>query len=303
MNSGVSLFFDTVFARTFDPDRRLPADRRLRRRALRLSAMKQLSRPVPFVLAVVLALAACGGGGDDASEGTTTSSTSTTESSTTSTTEVSGPSEDDYVAALSASLQSAQSGLALPADDADCIATAMVQELGADVLAEAGISAQDLADADSAEDLGIDLSSTLADDLTADFGDCGALTALSAALLAQIDAQAGSSSSPADVDCMAAALDSRDGLAVLATSFVDASGDLETAFDESLADCPDLLAELFGAGIAATAGHPMSDAAIACIRDQIVADPDGAVAAFDGSDAANAFGEQLGLACAAEISG
>lgn len=81
-----------------------------------------------------------------------------------------GADSQAYVDALAAELQDEESGL--DEEQANCVAEASIDALGADNLEEAGITPEDVADADGPQDLDLDVSEEQARGAAQAFVDC-----------------------------------------------------------------------------------------------------------------------------------
>ena len=210
-----------------------------------------------------------------------------------------GPDREAYVDALSAELQDPEdsSSPELDEDTADCTATALVGAIGTDDLND--IEPDDLADAESLDDLDISLENDAEDELRDDLADCD----LEGVFVESMVAEIGLDLPDEAADCLTGALDDDEFADVLTAALVDGSEEGAAVLFRTFADCPDVLAELFATGIEAELGAELSSEAVQCIADQIERDPAAAAEAMGGEGAAEAFGVGLVEACPEIVSG
>ncbi|QGG96213.1 hypothetical protein [Actinomarinicola tropica] len=181
--------------------------------------------PRSFALVLVLAvglLASCGDDGGPGEERSladlideTTTTTSTTEATTTT---APGADRDEYVAALAPQLTELSAGVELDPPDADCFAGAVIDVVGADALADAGVSpAQFAASPDGFRSIDVEIpdgaTARLAEDISQCF-DAGAII---------LGALAAEAPAGVDVTCMSDSIGTGDAEMLLARAIVEDS--------------------------------------------------------------------------------
>lgn len=207
-----------------------------------------------------------------------------------------------FVEALSEDIQSGEDDeFSLDDEAADCVAAAIVDTVGADRLEEEGIEPDELADADSLDDLDVSIDDEAVEELGDALGDCD----LEGSLIEGFVGSAGFELSSDATACLQDAVVEDLGSA-LASVFADEddSAGVQALFVDAFGACPDATAEAFAAGIEQELGGPLSEEALDCIAEQVEADPEGAAQAFAGGGSdAEAIGEEIGLACLQELGG
>jgi hypothetical protein len=140
-----------------------------------------VTRPLALLTAFSLLFAACGDDDDTATDDTAAETETDTEDSATDDTGTGsdaatdgGPySTEDYAAVLAAELRT---GGAFPGTEEQigCVSEGFVEAIGgAEALNEAGLTPEELAEAQGPEDLGVELDEdAVADELVANFNDC-----------------------------------------------------------------------------------------------------------------------------------
>lgn len=201
-----------------------------------------------------------------------------------------------YIQAQVDELLEGEDGPPLQQDAAECLATAVVEGVGADTLDEAEVTPEEFAEAESLDDLelGVD-EDALRRDLADRFGGCeigGTLVEVFAGELPfELDDEGSA--------CVADALDQSEALAEgLAASFVDDdSSGIQTAFLGSLADCPAIISDLISDSIE-SAGVTVDAEARQCIADEVEARGEQGIAELlEGGAAAQQLGVELAEAC------
>jgi hypothetical protein len=209
---------------------------------------------------------------------------------------------DVYVDAAASAFTSGNGGPALPGDVADCVGAALVDLAGTTELREAGVSAQELADADDLRSLGLELPDDAEARLTADLADCDLGAAAEGPFLSAFASESGAPLSARATGCVLAAADDRAIEAGLAASFVDRSRGT-AGFDElldAIGACPDAVGELLVNGFGKQRGGRLPDTVATCVADHVAADPDAAGATFsEGGSAADDYAAALLEACPA----
>lgn len=201
-----------------------------------------------------------------------------------------------YIQAQVDELLEGEDGPPLQQDSAECLAEAVVEGVGADTLDDADVTPEAFAEAESLDDLSIDVDEdALRSDLTERFGDCelgGTLAELFAGELPFELDEEGST-------CVADALDDGTALAEgLAASFVDGDDSgFEGAFLSALADCPAIISDLISDSIE-SAGVTVDAEARQCIADEVDARGEQGISdLLDGGAAAQQLGVELAEAC------
>lgn len=246
------------------------------------------------VVLPLLLFAACGDDTDtDADIDVVTTTTSAGEAAE----PAAGADRDAYVAAVADDIGS-DAGAALAEVDAKCVAGAIVDAVGADELDAAGFTPEEFADAESFDDVGIELDSDARDRLAGALGECDLAESIARAFSGGVSSE-GFELSDEAIACVTEEFRSN---VAFASAIVDSLvGDDDAAIEEitlgAMAGCPDMLVDLLVAGIESEAGEPLSPEAITCIGDIVRADPDGAVAATQGD--ASGLGQQIVDECGA----
>ena len=205
-----------------------------------------------------------------------------------------------YIDAVSADLQDPDDddSPGLDEETAECLATALVDVVGADRLEEDDIDPDDLADAESLDDLDITLDDDAQEQLADGIVDCDVETAIVEAAIDEIGADVPSGTT----ECLSDAIDDDAFSELMVASVVDGSDVGADTLLRAFADCPDALAELVAAGIEAELGAQLSSDAIECIASHIEDDPDAAADAMNDGDV-DAYGAALLEACPEIVSG
>lgn len=216
-----------------------------------------------------------------------------------------GTDPQPYIEALRADLQAEDDdGPPLPQGLAGCVAEAIVESADADRLDDAGITPEQLAEAESFQDLdGLDVEeSELRTSLEASLGDCPLGEPIAEVFAAELPFEL-----PADgQQCVADALDEGDELpAGLAATFVSGEDTgIDDAFAAALADCPAATAELIANAIEDSAGVEVGQDARDCLADEMQArGEDGVRGLLSGGEGAQQLSLELGEACLADLGG
>jgi hypothetical protein len=207
-----------------------------------------------------------------------------------------------YVDALAADIREGDDGFPLDEEQADCLASAVVDTVGADTLVEAGISPEEFAAAETFTDLDVDLEDGAVAALADDIGACG----LGAVFVDSFAEEAGGLTEDS-VTCISDRIEDADFNHAIAEAMISAA-DAETAsFQELLVDgvssCPDAVAEMLVRGIEEASGAELSTEGVDCIAEQVQADPEQGAEILTDQDAGDAFGQQLATACAEFLGG
>lgn len=178
-------------------------------------------------------------------------------------------------------------------DNARCLAAAWVESVGVERLVEAGVDPDDI-DSINPKELDIEVD---AERLAAAVEDCD-LAGFTAAAIAK---PAGSAMSAESRECLADSFRADPGFARLASSIgfdpVDVE-QMDAVVMAAFAACPDAVAQRFIALLAADSDLPPP--VLACMNDRVRAEPARAamVMLADDEAAADAYGSELGFACA-----
>lgn len=206
-----------------------------------------------------------------------------------------------YIDAVEEDLASSD-GLTIDDEDNRCVAEAIVDAADPDRLDEAGVSPEDLAEAESFDDVDVEFDDEeLRESLTASLGDCSLGDALTEVFVAEFPFEL----SDDDLGCISGSLDEGEELrAGLADSLIDGSDEgIQTAFSASLVDCPAVTGEILAQAIG-QAGVTVSDEAKTCITGEMEARGEAAVEQLiAGGAAAQGLGEEIGEACLSELTG
>jgi hypothetical protein len=197
-------------------------------------------------------------------------------------------------------------GSGLPAEDdqAECIATAMVDVVGADRLRSEGVSPEDFVAADSFDDLGVELDDDDLEQLGDDLAGCD----LAAVFVPMMLAESGGELSTDASACVEDEIDPQAFGAAVAQALVSNDAAAATAvagvLAEALGSCPAAITELVVVGIEAESGVSLSEEAVECIEGEVADQSDLWVEALTGiGPTAEELGESIGFACASEIAG
>ena len=207
---------------------------------------------------------------------------------------------DDYVDAAATAFTSGNGGPPLPADLARCVGAALVDLPGATELREAGVSTQELADADDLRSLDVDLPADAPERLAADLGDCDLGAAVEGPLLDAFAAESGGPISDEAAGCVTEGADDGAIESGLAATFIDRT-DGTAGFDElldALGGCPEAVGDLLVNGFGQQRGAPLDEPTASCVRDHVAANPEEAGATFsEGGPAADRYAASLLVAC------
>jgi hypothetical protein len=205
-----------------------------------------------------------------------------------------------YVDAAASAFSSGSGGPPLPDDVATCVGAALVDLVGSEELQDAGVTAQELADAADLRSLDVDLPRDAPARLGTALGACELGGAVERPLLDAFAAESGAPLSTDAATCVTAGADDAAIEAGLAETFIDRSSGT-AGFDELLdavGACPDAVAELLVNGFGQQRGAPLDAALGACIRAHVEANAEAAGATFtEGGAAADAYAAALLEAC------
>jgi len=185
-------------------------------------------------------------------------------------------------------------------EQAECMATTVVEAVGADRLEDEGIDPEEFGAADSFAELDIELEDDAVEQMGEDIVACD----LGGALVEAFAAEVGGKLSDASLECMVDGLDDEELGRALALGFVDgddpeAQAQVGNAVLAGIATCPDATTELVVHSIEQAGGIKLSGDGQACIADYLEAHPDDAAQVFtDGGANSESIGQQIGLACA-----
>ena len=229
------------------------------------------------VLPVVVALAACGGGDDTDDQSADATA---------------------YVDAMAAQLRSPED-FAMSEQDARCFAEAVVTGLDAAALDRAGITPAALADTDAFAALPM----TVPEGFTTQLHDavlrCGVISSLESFYVDGLESEIGTTLTTDASGCIVGAVDDNALALTITASMMDATTSEDgvfQVFENSLAACPDAVAELLVGGMVA-AGGAVSPEADACIHAYVAADPQTAASIMAAGTGGEEYGVQLAQAC------
>jgi hypothetical protein len=221
----------------------------------------------------VVLLGACGGDDDDG--GSATSATS--------------DEGEAYVDAIATSMRE-DGEVPLDAERADCAATAIVDVVGVDTLRDAGISPEELGDADSLQSLDVEVPDDVTERLGAAFDECGFAGTIKDALVDSFTSEFGSELSAEASACLRDNLSDEAVTDALAATFVDGSNEhVQEPLLAAVAACPPVATE----ALLAEAPTDLPPAAEACVSEFVESNPDLVARSFGSGDAA--AGQELGV--------
>jgi hypothetical protein len=210
--------------------------------------------------------------------------------------------EDDgeaepYVEAMAASMMEEEDGPPLDETQANCFATGIVELVGVDALREAGVSPDEFAEAESFEDLDVDLpddaSAVVADALV----ECELVESLEGAITDTFDDELGFALSPEAAACLTDRLDDQAVAEAFAATFIDGSGEqIQSLLGSSVGACPDIASEI----LLSELPSGMTPEAEACVRAFVEDNAEAVGEAFtSGEDSTETqrLGAELAVAC------
>jgi hypothetical protein len=185
----------------------------------------------------------------------------------------------------------------LDANRADCAAAAIVDLAGADALSEAGISPEELGEADSLSDLGVELPDEATDRLSSALDDCNLAPAIEDVMVDGFADEFGSDLAADAAACLRDNLDDQALNDAAAATFIDgdATQHVQDAVGPAIAACPPVAtAVLF-----AQAPVELSSSAEACLTDFVEGNPDLMARSFGSGDtgASQELGAGIAQAC------
>jgi hypothetical protein len=217
----------------------------------------------------VMVLGACGGDDDD--DGAASSGEG-----------------EEYVEAVAASMRDDE--VPMDAERANCAATAIVDVVGVDTLEDAGISPEELGDADNLQSLDVEVPDDITDRLGAAFDECGFADTIKDALVNGFTGEFGSDLSAEATACLRDNLDDEAVTDALAATFVDGSDEhMQEPLLSAVAACPPVAT----AALLAQAPADLSPAAEACLTEFVESNPDLVARSFASGD--SAAGQELGV--------
>lgn len=242
-----------------------------------------------MILAAGLLLGACADEGED--------SLSTTE-------EDGGGESEEYVDAVAASLREDEEGPTLDEEQAACLATGMVDVIGVDALREAGISPQELADAESFTDLDVEVADDATERMTDTFVDCELVELLEGVMTDSFVEEFGADVTPDATACLADGMDDQAVAEAFAAGFVEGSEEQIAALvGSSVGACPEVASLI----ILSEAPGELSPEGEACVRDFVEANPELVSEAFASAEGDSTetqrLGVQLATACPEAFAG
>jgi hypothetical protein len=248
------------------------------------------------MVAVAVLLGACGGGGgggDDETQQDAASSDGGDDSGG------SDAGADEYAAALADDMRADDQAPALDGTQLACFTHAVVDAVGADRMAAAGISPDEFVAADNVSDLDVDVPASAVDDLGQGIAACDIAGLLEDdVVLSSFVDEFGFELAPEGAACLKEQMDDQALADAVAEVFLNSSGDsLETIEVNAVVACPDVAAAVF----ISQAPTQLSPDGEQCITAFVKANPELIQAAFSstGGDrsASQEFGTQLAVAC------
>jgi hypothetical protein len=181
-----------------------------------------------------------------------------------------GGSRAAYVEALTTYIRQNRE-LPFEANQAECMATAVIDVIGADALADAGISPEELVVAEPMALRNVDLPDDAADRLGTGLLDCDLVTPFRDLLIESPVAAVGTELPPEAATCLADNLDDRAVTAGIARTFFDGSQEhIEQPLFAAIAACPSVMTTM----MLADAPSAMSPEAEACLARFVEDNPD-----------------------------
>jgi hypothetical protein len=230
-----------------------------------------MSRRMRWVAGVALVgclvLAACSSEyeGGDLGGGDTTEATSTDAGTVDGDGTDADAEADVYVEAVAATITDDGGELALDEEAADCLATVLVGLVGAEALIEAGITPEELADAESFADVDVELPDEATARLSDGFATCDITDHLVDAIVEQFTSDLGADLAPESGACLAEAVDRTALLDAIAAAYIDGSDEESDAlFYDMVSVCPDVLTAIMLSGVSGTTGPEEQ----ACLRSR-----------------------------------
>ncbi len=246
-----------------------------------------------MVVAVVALLAGCGDDdGEDGADATTTTAAGSATSAGTGDTD-----RDAYVSALAEPLASGAAGLALGDEAAQCVAGAVVDAIGADRLADAGVEPDGFGDAEDLGSLGVDVAEDSIESMGEGLAACGIAEQIEGLLVASYASDSGGPLSETGTTCVTDAIDDEALADAVARGFVDAQS--EGPFQlvpAAVGACPEATVELLVNGFQQL--RELGPSEVECMRALVAAEPELAAQAFSTDVVVSEeFGRALLAAC------
>lgn len=185
--------------------------------------------------AAVLAFSACGGDAEEADDPIVTDDDAETDE----TDESNAGDDPDRQAYLDVAVAAFDGQLPIDPEAVECFAGAFIDAIGVDNLVEAGVSPEELNEADSLDELGVEVEDGATDRAAENLGDCEIDYA---SILATVAAD-GEAASPEAIECLEGELDSDALDRALAGAFVstltgeEPGADLPTLGQPAIAAC------------------------------------------------------------------
>jgi hypothetical protein len=223
--------------------------------------------PASVALVLLVMLSACGdddggAGGTATDAGSQTTEGEPTESPTTAPAPDTDAAAEPYVEALADEL----SGFGVSEDSARCIASGLVDAIGAERLEQEGLTPQEFVELGDFEEAGLEVGDEEVDRLGQHLAGCDLTGFISAAMLAQEE----DDWSDESIQCISSAIATEDvGPAMAEFLLLDEQVGLFSALAASFARCPDALTEAVIQGIERSQGSELSEEGRACIAEQV----------------------------------
>src|SRR5262245_50927728 len=239
-------------------------------------------RRILVILAAGLLLGACADEGDE--------SLSTTG-------EDGGGESEEYVTAVAASLrEDEEEGLTLDEEQATCLATGLVDLIGGAALREAGITPQELADAEHFRTLDVEVPDDGTERMTVTLVDCELVEPLEGLMTDSFVEELDTDVRPDATACLADAMDDQAVAEAFAAGYVEGSEEqIAALMGSSVGACPEVASLI----LLSEAPDDLSPEAEACVRDFVAANVDLVSEAFASADGDSTETQQLGVQLAA----
>lgn len=246
-------------------------------------------RRILVILAAGLLLGACADEGDG--------SLSTTD-------EDEGGESEEYVTAVAASLREDEDGLTLDEGQATCLATGIVDLVGVDALRQAGITPQELADAEDFTHLDVEIPDDGTERMTDTLVDCELVELLEGVMTDSFVEALGTDATPDATACLADGMDDQAVAEAFAAGFVEGSEEqIAALLGSSVVACPEVASQI----LLSEAPDDLSPEAEACVRDFVAANLELVSEAFASGDGDSTetqrLGVQLATACPEAFAG
>lgn len=209
-----------------------------------------------------------------------------------------------YVAAVVGSWNETGDGPPLDETQVTCFATAIVDVVGVDALAWAGISPDEFAAADNYQSLGVELPADATGRLSDALRECDVVEPLEGVLIASFPDEFGVELPPDAVECLVDHLDDQAVADGWAATFIDGStAGIQTLVSSSVGACPAVATAV----LIAQAPAELTPDAQACVGAFVRGNPELVMESFASDDgrvaATQELGRQMAAACPDAVGG